>query len=84
MVFALTKRARSSTWPCVSSPAIARFNQWCGGREMAFEDGFILLARQAGIAFLDGAQQALLGSEKEAFAVDVNGAAFKHQAASVP
>jgi hypothetical protein len=52
--------------------------------EPAFEEGFILFAAEAGIAFLDRAEEALFGGEEEALAVDVDGAAFKDDAATVP
>jgi hypothetical protein len=52
--------------------------------EPAFEEGFVLFAGEAGVALLDGAEEALFGGEEETLAVDVDGAAFEDDAAAVP
>ena len=49
--------------------------------EVVAEDSLELLAADAGVALLDLAEQAFFGGEQDPCAVDVDGAAFEHEAA---
>ena len=68
-------------WPCVSSPAMPRpSHRTFVDAEIVGERALDLLRGKAGIAGLHGAEQALLGGQQESGAVDVDAAAFEHQA----
>lgn len=51
--------------------------------EVVMEGLLDLLLRDAGVALLDLGEEALFGGEEEAFAVDVDGAAFEDEAAGL-
>ncbi len=79
IVSALTKRAMSSTWPCVSSPTQPSPSQIvCADAEPLAEDALVVRAGQARVAHLDVAEQPFLGHEQQAVAVDLDAAAFEH------
>ena len=52
------------------------------GAEIVAEDLRVIVAGEAGIAFLRGAEQAFFGGEQRAAPVDVDAAAFEHDAAA--
>ena len=83
-VVGVTKRARSSTCPWVSSPWMPRPSQmtWRTA-EIVGENSFDARSIEAGIARLNVAEQALLGGQERAAAVDVDGAPFHHDASSL-
>src|SRR5208282_3378969 len=70
-VFGETKRVMSSTWPCVSSPAMPLSSQMTGG------------AVHGRVALLRGREQAFFGGDERAAAVDVDRSAFEHDAVLV-
>ena len=84
MVRASVKRARSSTWPWVSSPAMPRPSQMvCARAEHLGEDLLVVGAAEAGVAHLHrGVEQALLGGEHRAAPVHVDGAPLQHHLAA--
>ena len=75
-----TKRARSSMWPCVSSPAMPRPSHTHAlGAELRAQDA--PRARRVdspGLRACTVVLQALLGGQQRALAVDVDGAALEH------
>ena len=76
-----TNRQMSSTWPCVSSPAIPRPSQNTLVTPSQSPHGRLeALAPQAGVAdLLPGGEIALLGREQRAPAVDLDAPAFEDE-----
>ena len=75
--------ARSSTWPCVSSPAMPWPSQSTlrAPSDVARARASSPARPRPGLRDLhDGVEQALLGREQRAAAVDVDGAALEHDA----
>ena len=76
-----TKRVRSSTWPCVSSPRMPRPSQIvCGAAQVIGECFFVVGTNHVRVALLLLAKQAFFGGENGARSVDVDGSAFKNNA----